>query len=161
MSKIDWNLRPREVYHLTLRAEEELFSHPPLSAIRHIVGSSMATALTCHPINLHCAGASATDLELLFSVSEKQRSHVRSFFEKLIETTEEAVAQFYPDAPERLFCNIHIARCRSDREADRRMAEILSRPVEHGYVTRVADWKGFRTYPGKMVEHEGGFAFEL
>ncbi|MCP4198567.1 MAG: hypothetical protein GY762_15585 [Proteobacteria bacterium] len=157
MSEIDWNLRPGHVYHLILRAEEELFSSPPLSAIRHIVGSSVAMALRSYPINLHCAGASATDLELLFSVTEKQCPHVRSFFEKLIETAEEAIGQFYPDAPERLFCNIRIERCKNNAEANRRMAQILSRPVEHGYVTRAADWQGYRTYGGHMVEQHNGF----
>jgi hypothetical protein len=142
-----------------LRSEKELFSHPPLSAIRHIIGSAVAMALRSYPINLHCAGASSTDLELLFSVTEKQCSHVRSFFEKLIDTAEEAIGEFYPDAPERLFCNIQITRCRSDGEAKRRRAQILSRPVEHGYVTTAADWQGFCTYRGSMAEHNRGFAY--
>jgi hypothetical protein len=159
MSEIDWSLKPGEVYHLILRTETELFSYPPLSAIRHIVGSSVALALRSYPINLHCAGASSTDLELLFSVTEEQRSHVRSFFEKLIHTAEEAVGQFYPDAPERLFCNINISCCRSNGEANRRRTQILSRPVEHGYVTSAADWQGFHTYRGNMAEHNRGFTF--
>jgi hypothetical protein len=159
MSEIDWSLKPGEVYHLTLRTEKELFSHPPLSAIRHIIGSSVAMALRSYPINLHCAGASSTDLELLFSVTQEQRSHVRAFFEKLIHTTEEAVGQFYPDAPERLFCNIHIVCCRSDGEANRRRTQILSRPVEHGHVTKAADWQGFRTFRGNLLECKSGFTY--
>ena len=158
MSELNWNLKPGKVYHLTLRAEQELFSLQPLAVVRHILGSSLAVALTRHPINLHCAGASATDLELLFSVTEQQRAHVRAFLEKLIHTAEEATMQFYPDAPERLFCGMYIACCESEEEADQRMAEILCRPVQHGYVDRVTDWQGYRAYPGAAAERSGIFA---
>lgn len=158
MCELDWNLKPGTAYHLILRAEKELFARQPLSVVRHILGSSLAAALTHHPINLHCAGASATDLELLFSVTEQQRTHVRAFLEKMIHTAEEAMARVYSDAPERLFCGMYLARCESEEEADQRMAEILCRPVQHGYVDRVTDWQGYRTYPGAAAEQTGAIA---
>ena len=108
MREIDWNLRPGEVYYLTLRAEQELFAISSYSAMRYIVGSAIGSALARYPVTLHAATVRSADVELRFSVTKQQIFNVRPFLEHLVNAAEETVVQVYPDAPKRLFCSIEI-----------------------------------------------------
>ena len=123
MKEIDWNLRPGEVYHLTLRAEKELFSISPYTAMQYILGTAIGSALARYPITLHGASMQSADVELRFSVTEQQLANVRPFLKELINGAEETVAHVYPDAPQRLFYGIQLGSAVSAEKGQKHGAD--------------------------------------